>query len=170
MKVSFSNKELQNLHEVAEQSIASRLSKLDETSNDIKALEAVLSKSGISVNFLYRFAERFEKKRKRIREYDYVNVNTEIQHYVVWNRDKQRLLYEIHEIEREIVDPSQLSYREWGPYIVQSKPLIETKTHIRLKVQPELQFFYSQIIKLLGQGEVQESIVEQSPNLGDLPF
>lgn len=165
MKVAFSNKKLQDIHATAEQSISSHLAKLDEVSNDIKALEAVLSKSGISVTFLYLFEKLFERRRRRVCEFESVNVRVEIQHYVVWDRDKQRLLYEVHEIESEIVEPSEKSYRKWGPYLRYSKPLIETKTHIRLKVLPELQLFYNQIIKLLGQGQLQERIVERSPNL-----
>lgn len=170
MKFSFSNKNLQSIHVSAEQSISSHLAKLDEVSNDIKTLEAVLSKSGISVNFLYLFENAYEKRLSRVDEDEYVNVRVHIQHFIVWNRDKQRLLYEVHETESEIVENPRQQYRQWGPHIIHSKPLIETKTHIRLKVLPELELFYKQIIKLLGQGQLQERIIDRSSPSLEIPF
>lgn len=170
MKPNFSNKDLQDIHVNSEKSIASHLSKLDEVSNDIKILETVLSKSGISINFRYVFEEESQNRRLGLNEFERINVRVEIQHCMVWDRDKQRIIYEVHETENEIVDPPADSYRRWGPSICLSKPLIESKAHIRLKIQPELQHFYSAIIKLLGQGQVQENVVEHSPNLYVVPF
>lgn len=169
MIVKFLNTDLQSINSTAEKSISSHLAKLDQVSNDIKALENMLSKAGISINFMYLFEEEHDKGHVQLNEFDSIKTHLEILHYMVWNRDKQRLLYEIHTIHREIVEAEE-HYRQWKPDVFTSKPLIETKAHIRLKVQPELQFFYNQIIGLLGQGHVQERVIERSPNLDLIPF
>ena len=168
MNMIFSNKDLQSIHLTAEGSIASHLTKLDEVSSDIKALEAILQKSGISLNFKYVFEEVFEKGSLRVSEFDFVDTRVEIQHCIIWDRDKQRLMYEVHETENEIVDPPETSYKTWGPCIRISKPVIEAKAHVRLKILPELQYFYREIVKLLGKGQVDEEVTVLSSSL--IPF
>lgn len=168
MKLQFSSKDLRNIHSIAEKSISTHLAKLDEVSNDIKALEDVLSKAGISINFRYWFESERAKGQMPVNEFESVATKIEIFHYMVWCRDKQRLLYEVETTQREVVDKGQ-SYRQWGPMVSISKPLIETKAHIRLKVRPELQHFYNRIIERLGHGHLQETVEEASPNL-DIPF
>lgn len=167
MSSVFSNKNLQSIHVDAEKAISSHLAKLDEISNDIKVLETILAKAGLSITFRFRI-DSVSKNKIRSNEFTSFKYRVRTDNYIVWdkadNSNKNRLLYQIYDTRSDL-DESGEETCNYKPTLTLSKPLIETKGHIRLKVQEELQLFYQSIIKYLGVGNLSEIIIVDSPNL-----
>lgn len=160
----FFNKSLQHTHSKVEKLISNHLQKLDAISNDIKKIEEVLTKAGISIDYEYLFDESPVIQETYTDQFNYSTLYfLQTNHLIVWRREKKRLMYETHAIyfdieDRNLCRPSQ-------PKITVSKPVIECRAHIRLKLEPELDFFYQGIESLLGQGFLEEKFRLSSPTL-----
>ena len=75
-------------------------------------------------------------------------------------------IYEVEECEYE--GTADATWRSYNSTIVLSIPLHDAKVHVRLKAQNELHCFYKQIIKRLKPGGLEDTIIEESPNLRQL--
>lgn len=148
MSSKFTNKDLQAIHSTAELEVSARLSRLDAASNDIKALEQALSRAGISIKYMYCYAEKNRRDSAEIETWQ----------YIVWNPIENRLFHEVHVLEYSFDGcPNN--------QITESRPLIETKAHVRLKTATELPFFYKQLIDELKKVQDVEIVKDYSPNL-----
>lgn len=174
MTEAFYNRSLQKTHSKIEKSISNHLQKLDELSNDIKQLEKVLAKAALSVDYEYLIDQSPVFKKTNATYNSYL---LQTNYLIVWRKEKNRLMYETHDIYFHI-DDTNLSNPS-NPNIKISKPLIECRSHIRLKIEPELDFFYQGIDSILGQGFLQETFRISSPILiakkapaveGEIPF
>lgn len=159
----FCNKSLQNTHSKIEKSISKHLQKLDAISSDIKRIEEILAKAAISIDYQYLFDQSLSETKCQ----DECGIMLEMwrlrtDHLIVWHREEKRLMYETYITSFSCYDVDMINpIRE--PEVNISKPLIECRAHIRLKIEPELEFFYQGIDSLLGQGFLEETVRVSSP-------
>jgi hypothetical protein len=186
-KLSFTSTSLQKINSEADSIISSHLQDLDRISNDIKALEERLKAAGIPFTFLYVLSSekrRFERTAyQNMSPYDEFPYTAEFREYtdncLVWGKTEDgeyRLSYNIYITENEIEkyngDGEKVYERErevGEPKLSTSKPLIETKSNFRLKIENELPVFYKMIIEALKTKRDQDRIVEYSPSYNQ-PF
>ena len=98
---------------------------------------------------------------------------------LMWGKSEDgqyRLSHNVYVTENEIdkYDDGNGQYAErvrnnGEPKLVSSKPLIETKSHFRVKIEKELVPFYKAIIEALKTKRDQDYIFEYSPNY-NIPF
>lgn len=186
-KTSFSSLSLQKINLEAESIISSHLQALDRISNDIKALEERLKMAGIPFAFTYIISS--DERRyirtayQQISPYHEVPYRAEFVEYtdncLFWGKnetDEFRLSYNVYitesEMEKYTSDEEKTYERvvnEGKPRLSSSKPLIETKSHFRIKIEKELLDFYTLIIEALKTKKDHDCIVKYSPNY-NLPF
>ncbi len=171
---SFVSTSLQILNSEADSVISNHLQDLDRISNDIKALEERLKTAGIPFTFTYVFSsektrfvrpnstEKFPYQDEFIRHTD---------HCIVWGKNKTeyRFSYNVYVTQSEVfkyADGEKIleRYEDGKSILSQSKPLIETKSHFRIKIEKELSSFYKLIIEALKTQQDQDNIFEYSPN------
>lgn len=181
-KFSFACPSLQKINSEAEPVISSHIQTLDRISNDTKALEERLKIAGISINYIYVLSYGKKKYRgtvyKAIVPFEEFPFTADLEEYteecLVWGKNKDgdyRLSYNIYttrdEIEEEIDEKGEKVEKikvRGEPYISFYRPLIETKSQIRLKIEKELPIFYSKIIEALKTNRDKDRIVDYSPN------
>lgn len=185
-QLSFTSASLQKINYEADSIISSHLQDLDRISNDIRALEERLKTAGIPFTFLYVLSS--EKRRFETTVYQSMYpydgpYTAEFREYtdncLVWGKTEDgeyHLSYNIYITENEIEkynDDGGKVYereREMGePKLSASKPLIETKSNFRLKIENELPVFYKMIIEALKTKRDQDRIVEYLPSYNQ-PF
>lgn len=178
---NFVSKKLSEINSDANLIISSHLNQLDRISNDIKELEVILQKAAIPFTFIYVLSLE-KRKYQDVRynapygEHPYdVKIVENKEHCLVLGKNKDnkcRLSYNIY-ISNDVIEKC---YHESGPYeetheekaiLNFSKPLIETKSHIRFKTEKELPLFYEEIIKCLQNENTKDLIIEQSPNYSE---
>jgi hypothetical protein len=179
-KLSFTSASLQKINSEADSIIASHLQDLDRISNDIKALEERLKAAGIPFTFLYVLSSG---KRRFVRtayqaispddEFPYTGEFIEYtDNCLVWGKTEDgeyRLSYIVYTTENEVEKGNGDGEKDYErndgePKPSISKPLIETKSNFRLKVESELPVFYKMVIEALKTKRDQARIVEYSPN------
>lgn len=186
-KLSFVSTSLQKINVEADSIISTHLQDLDRISNDLKALEEGLKIAGIPFTLLYVVSSeqrRYERTAyQTMSPYDEFPYTGEFIEYtdncLVWGKNEAgeyRLSYNVYctenEIEKYNGDGEKVyeRIRKGGePKLSTSKPLIETKSHFRLKIENELPIFYKIIIEALRTKRHQDRIVEYSPNYNQ-PF
>lgn len=184
-KLSFTSASLQKINLEADPIITSHLQDLDRISNDIKALEERLKAAGIPFTFLYVLSSkerRIERTAYKSTADEEIPCTAEFCEYtdncLAWERTEEgeyRLSYNIYitenEIEKNNGDGGKVEESEGvgEPKLATTKPLIETKSNFRLKIENELPIFYKMIIEALKTKREQDRIVEYSPNYNQ-PF
>lgn len=173
-KTSFASPSLQIFSSEADSVISNHLRDLDRVSNDIKALEERLKTAGIPFNFTYIFSSeqtRFVRpnSREKLPYPDEFIKHTD--HCLVWgkNEGEYRFSYNVYVTQIEIFkygDGEKVleRYQDGESNLSLSKPLIETKSHFRVKIEKELSSFYKLIIEALKTKRDQENIFNYSPN------
>lgn len=187
-KSHFINSSIKKIDSEAESVISSHLQDLDRISNDIKVLEERLKAAGIPFAFLYVLSSEtkrieriaYQKMAPWLNETPYTAEFCEYtDNCLVWGKTEggeYRLSYNIYTTENEIEkyngDGKEVYEREkeGGELkLTTSKPLIETKSNFRLKIENELPVFYKMIIEALKNKMDQDRIVDYSPSY-NLPF
>jgi hypothetical protein len=186
-KQSFSNSFLQKINLEAEDIISNHLQELDRISNDIKALEERLKHAGVPFVFYYFLSS--EDRRYNGVAFNLTAFNQQIPYpaefveqtnsCLVWGKcedDNYRLSHNVYinvnEIDKHDDGNGQHAekIRNTGENkLTSSKPLIETKSHFRVKIEKELVPFYKAIIEALKTKRDQDCVLEYSPNY-NLPF
>lgn len=186
-KSSFSNASLQKINIEAEDIISSHLQELDQISNDIKALEERLKASGIPFAFYYVLSS--EERRYGGVAFTLTAFNQQIPYEaefieqtdscLVWDKcedNNYRLSHKMYTTQNEIDkyddgdgERAERVRNDGKPKIVFSKPLIETKSHFRVKIEKELVYFFKAIVQALKTQRDQDCIFEYSPNY-NIPF
>ncbi len=181
-KLTFSDPSFQKINEEAESVISKHLEELDRISNDIKALEERLKISGSPFTFTYLISS--DKERCTGTAYYYCDVYEQVPYTaqfdkytescLFWGKNKDndhRLSLNIYttedEIETYVTDDGKRSEKliaEGIPLLLSSKPLIETKSNVRVKFYKELLGFYTSFIEALKTKRDQECIYEYSSN------
>jgi hypothetical protein len=181
-KSSFFNPSLQKISLEAESVISNHLQDLDRISNDIKALEEQLKNSGLPFTFYYILSS--DDRRYHGISHQTVNLYEEVPYEaefieqtdscLVWGKcedGQYRLSHNIYVTDNEIdkYDDGDGHYAErirnnGTPRLFSSKPLIETKSHFRVKVENELAPFYKGIVEALRTKRDQDCIFEYSLN------
>lgn len=165
MNEVFYSKSLQNTHSKIEKSISNHLQKLDRVSNDIKQLEEILAQAALSVDYEYLFDRSFKDGPcANTASGENIVIHYRTDHLLIWNTERKRLMYEIH-VTPFLVQDVDMSDPLDKKQITTSKPLIECRAHIRLKIEPELDFFFQGLDTLLGQGFLEETVKITSPRL-----
>lgn len=182
-KKSFFSRALQEVDAEAEKVISSHLQNLDRISSDIKALEDQLSKAGVPFTFIYVFNS--EKKTCQAVPYGDMEVHVPFEavpyqakifdryheHCLVWGKlddHDYRLGYQVYLCEDELAksedenDKFKVAKRN-KPVLLSSKPLIESKSYVRLRIEHDLPHFYKAIIEALKLKKEKTRIVEVSP-------
>jgi len=161
--------------------IDSHLKKVSVVSDDIKTLEKKLKGAAIPFTFIYIF--KSQENRGQVYPDEYYGCDTYkteyLFHCLVFGTDKhnnRRLLYNIYKIE----DFNGIRYSEVGEVvgvieagstsILSSIPLIETKSHFRLKVVDFLSSFYTMIIDHLATTNLAETSNEEPTIIVDSPI
>lgn len=186
-KLSFTSASLQKINVEADSIISNHLQDLDRISNDLKALEERLKIAGIPFTFLYVISSEQRRYERTVYQtmspYDELPYTGEFIEYtdncLIWGKNEAgeyRLRYNVYHTENEIEkyngDGEKVYKRIRGegvPRLFTSKPLIETKSHFRLKIENELPVFYKMIVEVLRTKRDQDRIVEYSPNYNQ-PF
>lgn len=186
-KLSFASASLQKINTEADAIISNHLQDLDRISNDLKALEERLKIAGIPFTFLYVLSSeqrRYERTAyQTMSPYDEFPYTGEFIEYtdncLVWGKNEAgeyRLSFNVfcteNEIEKYNGDGEKVYERirnEGESKLSTSKPLIETKSHFRLKIENELPSFYKMVIEALRSKRDQDRVVEYSPNYNQ-PF
>lgn len=159
-QVAFSSELLKEIDSGSKAIIDAHIEKLDQASNDIKFLEQRLKSSSIPFSFFYALFN--EKENMDYKE-----------HYIVWDNNKKKLLYEVYsakdEIEEYYTDSQELCEREIEntPELEVSKLLCETKVCLRLKIFNYLPDFYKKIVKNLKLEKNKDCIFDRSSDYND---
>lgn len=164
-KCTFSSLALQEIDSEAETVISSHLQSLDRVSNDIKSLEEKLKVAAIPFTFVYVLSSKEFVLHEDDSSYNDKEIWDDL--CLVWGKNETndfRLLYNVYVTEDFI---AQGSCSESSPELKSSKPLIESKSRIRLQIENELPDFYRKIIKALESKTREEIIFEFSPNHDD---
>ncbi|PJD94524.1 MAG: hypothetical protein CK425_11115 [Parachlamydia sp.] len=174
-KLSFTSSSLQKINSEADLIISSHLQDLDRISNDIKALEERLKGAGIPFNFLFVLSSESRRCAYATRSHgcpiaeliEYTN------NCLAWGKTKDgefRLCHSVYITQNEIEEyhcdegSFEKEIERGEPMLSASKPLIETKSNFRLKIENELPFFYRMILDALKKERDQENVVKYSPN------
>lgn len=186
-KQSFFNLSLQKINLEAEDVIANHLHELDQISNDIKTLEERLKNSAMPFTFYYVLSSHDRRYHGISHHMEGVygeesypaEFIQQTDSCLVWGKcedGKDRLSHNVYVTDNEIdtYDDGDGQYagrvRNNGtPKLLSSKPLIETKSHFRAKIEKELVPFYKAIIEALKTKRDQDCIFEYSPNY-NIPF
>lgn len=159
-KYTFSSPTLQKIDSEAETVISSHLQSLDRVSNDIKSLEEKLKTAAIPFTFIYILSTRNTVSQ----EDGWEDRDIWEEPCLVWGKSETndfRLLYNLYKTEDISV---QGSTYEGTPKLELSKPLIESKAHLRLQIENELPFFYELIIKSIKTESKKGRIIVSSPS------
>lgn len=188
-KQSFSNLTLQKINLEADVLISNHLQDLDRISSDIKALEERLKNSAMPFTFYYILSSETRRYsgtayhmiasyEERPYQAEFVE---ETDSCIVWGKAEDgqyRLLHNLYVTENE-VDKYDDGNGQSGERVratgasklLSSRPLIETKSFFRLKIEEELVGFYTQIVEALKTKRDLDRIFEYSPNYnGFLPL
>lgn len=186
-KFNFSNISLQKISIDAESVTSTHLQSLDRISNDIKALEERLKNSGVPFTFYYVLSSDDRRYHgighRMVDVYEEASYQSEFieqtDNCLVWGKcedGQYRLTHNIYITDNEIdkYDDGNGQYAEkvrndGKPKLCFSKPLIETKSHFRVKIEKELVPFYKGILEALRTKRDQDCIFEYSPNY-NIPF
>lgn len=186
-KLSFTSASLQKINDEADSIISTHLQDLDRISNDLKALEERLKIAGIPFTFLYIVSSEKRRYKRTVYQtmspYDEFPYTGEFIEYtdncLIWGKNEAgeyRLSYNVYLTENEIEkyngDGEKVYERirdDGEPKLSTSKPLIETKSHFRLKIENELPVFYKMIVEALRTKRDQDRVIEYSPNYNQ-PF
>jgi hypothetical protein len=172
---SFSSPELQKENAELELLIDEHRQKIINASNDINALEAKLKNAGIPFCFVYVLSVKSE-----LLLLDLSNdpeemgpcedVGRSIEHCLVWgktNTNNFRLSYCIYQVDTQLELDHEANIvsiiEERDPVLIFSRPLIETKAHLRLRIEPELPIFYRMLVGALRSTLENDMIVVESP-------
>lgn len=186
-KESFFSPLLQRINLEAEDVISNHLQDLDRISNDIKALEERLKSAGIPFAFHYMLSS--EDRRYSGVGFNVTAFNQQIPYpaefveqtnsCLVWDkcsdgnyRLSHNIYVNVNEIDKYDDGNGQHAekIRDCGENkLTFSKPLIETKSHFRVKIEKELVPFYKAIIEALKTKRDQDCIIEYSPNYISFP-
>lgn len=174
-KSLFLNKSLQEINVESDVIISNHLQDLHRISNDINALEKRLKEGGIPFTFIYILSSNSRRFERKISDCFYLSeVDEEIENCLVWGKTedcKYRLRYNtyITETVYELATYTPSGEPVYGngkigePRLITTKPLIETKSNFRLKIENELPVFYKMIIDALKTKRDQDLIVGYSP-------
>ena len=184
----FSSLALQNIDLQAKEVINSRTSRLDSINSDTKFLEERCKAAAIPFTFFFQISSSKQQHEGFDEYHEEINrvckpILTEFEeHYLVWGKhenDQYRLLYQIYtrvarstqisdtegNVLKKIIESSgehKLSY---------SKPLLETKSQVRIKCENELPHFYQSIIEALKNQCDKDQVRDHSPSHSlDLSF
>lgn len=170
--MNFKNQSLKQAYTESQNIIASRISQLDDISEDINTLESVLKQAGISFTYRYLFHETSQSAslwRSQADPYEPDGYRhdglTKTAHYIVWDREKKRILYEVENTNCEYLGKNNTRCTPYQTEVSISIPLHDAKVHVRLKTLNELHIFYSKIIDQIKRVDLQDLVIEKSPSL-----
>lgn len=179
MTKTFVNPMLQKIDNEAQTIIANHLNDLKRASEDIKALENSLREAAIPFSFRYKLTScevSFEEPAFQIDwdvQYEYlgsfIKKTEECLEWIKDSNNKARLFYNVYKTVREIKNVVEYGKQRetilHGKEVLESsRPLIETRSQLRLKFETELPVFYHKIIEALKTQRNEECIVVLSPN------
>lgn len=168
---NFKSRALQEVHQNSASILQDHIERVNSTSEDIKTLERVLKSSAIPFGFVFVLSSNTHESKKAT-NYDYpeyfcVEERVERHRYccLTWDSDKSngyRLQYRIYRSCDTYEKESGNLISHGDIEIEFTRPLIETKSHIRLSVAGELEQFYQEITNALKDSAQHERVVKVS--------
>ncbi len=184
---SFHSSGLQKVNQEAESIFTSHLLNLDRISKDIKTLEETLRMAAIPFFFIYVFSSE-NRRYWRTKYLDLPDGSIPDgrglfecyeEHCLVWgkNSDNQyRLSYNVYVSEDELEEHEHEGKERieiisrLKPFLKYSKPLIESKAHIRINIENELPHFYRDLIRALKSEKGVGVVIDYTPEFSKKHF